>query len=92
MQHGGFDVNHLIKKANAPSVKEQLKENTKRYDHYICSYNCNHRGCCRAVDTGLCGVPSFQVNDGGVVLWGQDRLNVVADMLCNSDSQPSSKL
>ncbi|XP_065911815.1 uncharacterized protein [Dysidea avara] len=75
LQHGGFDVNHLIKKANAPSVKEQLKENTKR-----------------AVDTGLCGVPSFQVNDGGVVLWGQDRLNVVADMLCNSDSQPSSKL
>lgn len=35
----------------------------------------------RAVEEGLCGVPSFQVN-GGEVVWGQDKLNVVADMLC----------
>jgi len=36
----------------------------------------------RAIDVGVCGVPSFQVNDG-MLLWGQDRLNVVADMLCS---------
>ncbi|XP_078380491.1 uncharacterized protein LOC144663421 [Oculina patagonica] len=35
----------------------------------------------RAFAAGLCGVPSYQVNDGSVV-WGQDRLNIVADMLC----------
>ena len=36
---------------------------------------------CRAFAAGLCGVPSYQVNDGSV-LWGQDRLNIVADLLC----------
>ena len=36
---------------------------------------------CSALSAGLCGVPSFQV-DGGHVLWGQDRLNFVEDMLC----------
>lgn len=36
---------------------------------------------CRAVAAGLCGVPSYQVNNGSVV-WGQDRLNIIADMLC----------
>ncbi len=35
----------------------------------------------RAVDEGVCGVPSFQVN-GGEIVWGQDKLNVVADMIC----------
>lgn len=35
----------------------------------------------RAVAAGLCGVPSYQVNNGSVV-WGQDRLNIIADMLC----------
>ena len=34
----------------------------------------------RSVDAGLCGVPSYQVNDGTVV-WGQDRQNIVADLL-----------
>ncbi|KAJ7392753.1 hypothetical protein OS493_010408 [Desmophyllum pertusum] len=35
----------------------------------------------RAIAARLCGVPSYQVNDGSVV-WGQDRLNIIADMLC----------
>lgn len=35
----------------------------------------------RAFAAGLCGVPSYQVNSGSV-LWGQDRLNIVADLLC----------
>ena len=41
------------------------------------SYECAHS----AVEEGVCGVPSFSV-DGGPVVWGQDKLNVVADMLC----------
>ena len=35
----------------------------------------------RAIHAGVCGVPSYQV-DGGAVIWGQDRLNIVADLLC----------
>lgn len=35
----------------------------------------------RAIREGACGVPSFQVN-GGDLIWGQDRLDVVADLLC----------
>jgi len=34
-----------------------------------------------AVSAGICGVPSFQINSGEVI-FGQDRLNVVEDMLC----------
>ncbi len=33
------------------------------------------------MEEGLCGVPSFQVN-GGEIVWGQDKLNVIADQLC----------
>eukprot|EP00160_Parvularia_atlantis_P002466 Unigene12039_Nuclearia_a/m.36624 Unigene12039_Nuclearia_a/g.36624 ORF Unigene12039_Nuclearia_a/g.36624 Unigene12039_Nuclearia_a/m.36624 type:complete len:169 (+) Unigene12039_Nuclearia_a:60-566(+) len=35
----------------------------------------------RAVEAGVCGAPSFQV-DGGEIIWGQDRLDVVQDLLC----------
>lgn len=35
----------------------------------------------RAFAAGLCGLPSYQVNNGSVI-WGQDRLNIVADLLC----------
>ena len=45
----------------------------------------------RAVKEGLCGVPSYQVN-GGPVIWGQDKLNIVADMLCGWKDATPSKL
>ena len=35
----------------------------------------------RAVSLGICGVPSFQVDDQPLI-WGQDRLNIIADELC----------
>eukprot|EP00112_Aurelia_sp_Birch-Aquarium-sp1_P010167 Seg2185.3 transcript_id=Seg2185.3/GoldUCD/mRNA.D3Y31 product="Glutathione S-transferase kappa 1" protein_id=Seg2185.3/GoldUCD/D3Y31 len=35
----------------------------------------------RAISLGICGVPSFQVDDQPVI-WGQDRLNIIADELC----------
>lgn len=35
----------------------------------------------RAVANGAFGVPTFQV-DGGNIVWGQDRLNVVEDLIC----------
>ena len=37
---------------------------------------------CRAVDAGVCGVPSFLVNGSSEVVWGQDRFNVIADYMC----------
>ena len=89
--HGGFDDDHLMETANTKTVKEKLKVNTKRcgfYDHVIHDNNIH----CRAVDNGLCGVPSFQVNDNKMIIWGQDRLNVVADMLCDENNTVSSKL
>lgn len=49
---------------------------------------------CRAVSAGVCGVPSYQVNEGPTIIWGQDRLNVVADMLCgwNEPDVPTANL
>eukprot|EP00127_Corallochytrium_limacisporum_P001726 Clim_evm63s77 gene=Clim_evmTU63s77 len=35
----------------------------------------------RAINGGVCGVPSYQVNDGDVI-WGQDRMDVVQDLIC----------
>ena len=35
----------------------------------------------RAKEEGLFGVPTFQINDKELV-WGQDKLNLVEDMLC----------
>ena len=46
----------------------------------------------RGEDEGLCGVPTFQVN-GSRPIWGQDRLHVVADMLCGwKETLTASKL
>lgn len=50
----------------------------------------------RAVDAGACGVPSFQV-DGGALIWGQDRLNVVEDLVNGwvdptAEALPAAKL
>ncbi|KXS12953.1 thioredoxin-like protein [Gonapodya prolifera JEL478] len=39
-----------------------------------------------AVQTGVCGFPSFQV-DGGELFWGQDRLDVLADHLFSEKSE-----
>jgi len=36
-----------------------------------------------AIEVGCCGVPTFQVNQQELV-WGQDRLGVVSDMLASS--------
>jgi len=42
----------------------------------------------RAVDAGVIGVPSFQVNDGDVI-WGQDRLDLVQDLLAGWQPFPA---
>lgn len=44
-----------------------------------------------AQDNGCCGVPSFQV-DNSDMIWGQDRLNIVQDMVCGWRESFHSKL
>lgn len=45
----------------------------------------------RAVEEELCGVPTFQVNRGPLI-WGQDKLNIVADMICGWQDHLQAKL
>ncbi len=46
----------------------------------------------RALAAGVCGVPTFQVDDSPIV-WGQDRLpDVVADLLCGWKQRRRPKL
>ena len=47
----------------------------------------------RAVSEGLCGVPSYQVNNRGPVLWGQDKQSTVEDLICGwTDITTAAKL
>lgn len=97
LEEGGFPAEELLAKASSKQIKQKLFTNTER--SVTPPLTGQHVSdvillllLIRAEESGLCGVPSFQVNDGPVV-WGQDRLNVVQDMLCGWQ-QPdlSSKL
>jgi len=72
LQRAGFDANHLFERASQPQIKQQLHRNTER-----------------ALKANICGAPSFQVfasgleeENEGTIIWGQDRLDVVQDLLC----------
>lgn len=76
-----FDGPSLVAAAqeNKGNVKERLRENNRR-----------------AVAEGVCGVPSWIVEIDGVkspigVIWGQDQLNVVADLLQGWDISTPTK-
>jgi 2-hydroxychromene-2-carboxylate isomerase len=72
----------LIKQANTPEIKTKLREATAE-----------------AKAAGTCGVPSYRVfresgngawtNVGGIV-WGQDEINVVEDLIAGWDDQKST--
>ena len=76
-----LDGKELLRKANSPEVKTKLREATAE-----------------AKALGLCGVPSYRVLrqngngewmlQGGIV-WGQDELNVVEDLIAGWDSEKS---
>lgn len=38
----------------------------------------------KARKLGVCGVPSFQINNGEII-WGQDKFDIIGDMLCGWD-------
>ncbi|KAL1918635.1 uncharacterized protein VTP21DRAFT_2657 [Calcarisporiella thermophila] len=76
LNENGFPGEALVQAVE--ENKNDVKEQLKR---------CNER----ALKTGLCGVPSYQVNHGPVV-WGHDRYNIVMDMLAGwtaESSQPN---
>ncbi len=67
----GLDADRLMQQANAEHVKEELKSNTLELEKL-----------------GGCGVPTWQVRSAAgdsrsEIVWGQDRLNVVSDMLAH---------
>ncbi|KAF1963717.1 thioredoxin-like protein [Byssothecium circinans] len=66
----------LLRQANAPEIKAKLRELTAE-----------------AKSAGICGVPSYRVfRDGGLVggvVWGQDEMNVVEDLVAGWDAEAS---
>lgn len=81
LDQAGYNGLKLLRKANTPEVKGKLRETTAE-----------------AKAQGLCGVPSYRVlrQDGegewvlqGGVVWGQDELNVVEDLIAGWDAEKS---
>ncbi len=71
LQAAGFDAQKLLAAAQTQPVKDALRENTER-----------------ARVAGACGVPTYVVHRPGKpdeVLWGQDRLELLAAFLQGRD-------
>lgn len=74
----GFDGSEILKRANTPEIKNRLRALTGE-----------------AKQVGICGVPSYRVfrkanatgewTQVGGVIWGQDQLCVVEDLLSGWD-------
>lgn len=66
----GFDALDILARCELPETKARLRDNTAR-----------------ATEIGVCGVPSFVVacDRGPLVLWGQDRLAMLATALAGVD-------
>jgi 2-hydroxychromene-2-carboxylate isomerase len=63
----GFDAAAILARCDAPEIKAALRDNTAA-----------------AQAAGACGVPTFEVrrpDRDPVLLWGQDRLSMLADVL-----------
>ncbi|KAJ4992975.1 dsba family oxidoreductase [Stagonosporopsis vannaccii] len=84
LDKAGYNGVALVEKANTPATKAQLRENTAA-----------------ARENGICGVPTYRVSrkgaggqwesQGGLV-WGQDEINVVEDMIAGWDPERSSNV
>lgn len=82
LTEAGFDGPSLLKRSNESDIKTQLRECTKE-----------------AKDLGICGVPTYRVfrrkvGEGeedwkqvGDLVWGQDEMNVVEDLISGSDGE-----
>lgn len=79
IDEAGFDSKVVLEKANSPEVKKDLRARTAK-----------------AKELGICGVPTYIVSrrragsqdewqQVGDMVWGQDELAVVEDMIAGSD-------
>ncbi|KAF1979552.1 thioredoxin-like protein [Bimuria novae-zelandiae CBS 107.79] len=84
LNKGGFDGPRLLKKSNASEIKQKLRDLTAE-----------------AKKLGLCGAPTYRVlrksGDGswehaGGLVWGQDELNVVEDLITGWDADDTTTL
>jgi 2-hydroxychromene-2-carboxylate isomerase len=74
----GYDGSSIMAKANSPETKTDLRARTKQ-----------------AIEEGICGVPTYRVfrrrkgeigwKQTGDMVWGQDELAVVEDLIAGSD-------
>lgn len=84
LDNAGYNGADLISRANSPAVKAKLRENTAA-----------------AKATGICGVPTYRVlrrrgtsdwEPQGGLIWGQDEINVVEDLIAGWSPDRSSEL
>ncbi|KXT11651.1 hypothetical protein AC579_7039 [Pseudocercospora musae] len=78
LSEAGHDAKSIVKKANSQKIKADLRARTQE-----------------AKDTGICGVPTYRVfrrkfreqewKQTGDLVWGQDELNVVEDLIAGWD-------
>jgi 2-hydroxychromene-2-carboxylate isomerase len=82
LDKAGYNGAELIKQANTPAIKAKLRKATGE-----------------AKAAGICGVPSYRVfrdtgngtwNNVGGIVWGQDEINVVEDLIAGWDDQKST--
>ncbi|KAF1939846.1 thioredoxin-like protein [Clathrospora elynae] len=79
LEQGGYNGAELIAQANQPDIKAKLREVTAE-----------------AKSLGICGVPTYRVlrqdgngtwNLAGGLVWGQDEINVVEDVIAGWEPQ-----
>lgn len=82
IQEAGYDAAKILAEANSDKVKQDLRARTKE-----------------AKDVGICGVPTYRVfhkivnssastwQQSGDLVWGQDELAVVEDLIAGWDSE-----
>ncbi|KAL1799484.1 hypothetical protein ACET3X_003521 [Alternaria dauci] len=84
LDQGGFNGADLVARANEPAAKAKLRAATAE-----------------AKELGLCGVPTYRVlrqgNSGdweavGGLVWGQDEINVVEDLIAGWNPESSGQV
>jgi len=81
----GYDGGSILTQANSPAIKAELRARTKE-----------------AQETGICGVPTYRVfrrgkgetewQQNGDLVWGQDELTSVEDLIAGWDGTGTAQL
>jgi len=87
LSSNGFDGSRLLREANSPAVKDQLRLNTERAEQQgiigVPSYQIFDEDVYLDLHNKDQLKEAQQQTSGKFeLLWGQDRLNVVCDLLC----------